>query len=491
MTRPPTRPRAIIVGIGTECSSFAPHRTALSDFGIREGDRTLERFPAVQSGELDSVEFVPGPVARALPGGPVLRSAYAELLDRVLHAVRSGAPWDGVLLDIHGAMLVEGIDDVEADLARRVRQAAGGAQVVLAAAMDLHGQLSRDFVREVDLPTCYRTAPHVDEAETRDRAARLLVRALTSGSSPARAWCRIPVILPGEKTSTRVEPARSLYAQLNQLPDGVWEEALWVGYAWADEPRTAAAAVVVGDDLGAIRDECGRLAESFVAARNDFAFCGPAEKLNRALDAAHEETGAPFFISDTGDNPTAGGSGDVATTLTELLVDQRITDGAGAVVWSALVDPAGVQAAEDAGVGASFDATVGGCLGSPGRVRLQGAVDQLVSDAAGRAAVVRVGRLKVVLTVRRTPFHTREDYARVGIAVQRTRLVINKIGYLEPDLQELSRGWVMALTDGAVDQRIERLHFDRLDRPLHPFDELDAGWRADVEVFGTAGASVV
>ncbi|MFC6707748.1 M81 family metallopeptidase [Flexivirga alba] len=481
-----SRPRAIIVGIGTECSSFAPHRTAMADFGVRVGDRVLDRFPAVQAGRFGEVDFVPGPVSRALPGGPVLRAVYDALLHDVLAAVRHGAPWDGVLLDIHGAMLVDGLDDAEADLAEQVRDAAGGADVVLAAAMDLHGQVSRDFAQLVDLPTCYRTAPHVDESDTRDRAAGLLARALTSGVSPARAWCRIPVALPGEKTSTRVEPAASLYRSLANPPDGVWEAALWVGYAWADEPRTSAAVVVVGEDLGAIQRECARLAEEFVAARDAFTFCGPTGSLSWALDEAAAATDGTFFVSDTGDNPTAGGSGDVATTLDTLLADRRVTDGAGDAIWTALVDPDGVRAAQRVGVGGDFDERVGGCFGWPARVGLRGVVRRLVSDGSGDVALIAVGRLQVLLTTRRTPFHTVADYARIGVDVTRTKLVINKIGYLEPELDAVSSGWAMALTEGPVDQRIDHLHFERLQHPLHPFDAIDDSWRAEVEVFGFA-----
>lgn len=443
----------------------------------------LERFPGLVAGRFGQVDFVPGPVARALPGGPLLRATYDALLEQVLEAVRQGAPWDGVLLDIHGAMLVEGLDDAEAHLARRVRDAAGGADVVLAAAMDLHGQVSRDFAELVELPTCYRTAPHVDEAETRDRAAGLLARALTSGVHPSRAWCRVPVALPGEKTSTRVEPAASLYGSLDDPPESVWDAALWVGYAWADEPRTSAAVVVTGDDPGAIRRECERLAGEFVAARDDFRFCGPTGTLSWALDEAFAATGGPFFVSDTGDNPTAGGSGDVATTLAQLLADRRVTGGADDAVWTALVDPDGVHAAQRAGVGGGFEELVGGCFGWPARVELGGVVRTLVSDASGDLAVIAVGRLQVVLTTRRTPFHTVADYARIGVDLTRTRLVINKIGYLEPELERASNGWAMALTDGPVDQRIDRLRFVRTQHPLHPFDAIEDGWRPEVQLF--------
>ncbi|WP_265447509.1 M81 family metallopeptidase [Flexivirga meconopsidis] len=471
----------MIVGIGTECSSFAPHRTTLTDFGIRSGDRLLERYPFLPVD--DQVDFVPGFVARALPGGPVERSAYDELLARLLAVVRAGSPWDGVLLDIHGAMLVDGLDDPEGQLAAAVREAAGRADVLIAAAMDLHGQVSREFAATVDLPTCYRTAPHVDEEATRERAARLLVRGLRSASRPARAWCRIPVALPGEKTSTRVEPAAGLYRSVSSTPDGVWETALWMGYPWADQARASAAVVSMGDDESAVRTEAARVAREMVDARDDFAFCGPSGSLRWALDEAFGSHVAPFFVSDTGDNPTAGGSGDVVTTLRTLLADARVIGDRDSAVWSALVDPAAGRLAATSGVGATFAAEVGGCFGWPDRLRLTGTVGRLVEGPTGLLAVVRVSGLSVVLTERRTPFHTLADYERVGIDIRRTRLVINKIGYLEPELDDAAAGWVMALTEGPVDQRIEHLRLEKLTRPTHPFDELPADWTPAIETW--------
>ncbi|WP_313885765.1 M81 family metallopeptidase [Fodinicola feengrottensis] len=49
-----------------------------------------------------------------------------------------------------------------------------------------------------------------------------------------------------EKNSTRLEPARSVYAKVDEVEatDGVLDAAIWVGYAWADEPRCQAAVVV-------------------------------------------------------------------------------------------------------------------------------------------------------------------------------------------------------------------------------------------------------
>ena len=469
--------RVVIVGIGTESSGFAPHRTTLADFGVRRGSLVMERYPFLLDGrlaDLAAVRFVPGVVARALPGGRVQRSAYDALLAELLDVLREGGPWDGVLLDIHGAMLVDGMDDAEAHLARAVREVVG-PRPLIAAAMDLHGSVSETFVEVVDLPTCYRTAPHVDEEETRERAARLLATCLTDGVRPVRAWARVPVILPGEKTSTRDEPARSVYASLadDRRPNGVLETALWVGYAWADEPRTAAAVVSLGIDEATVRAEAERVARAWFDAREEFEFCCETGDLAWTTDRALSSQRRPFFVSDTGENPTAGGSGDVASTLAALLANRSVTDGVHQVVWSALVDPEGVASAHALDEGAAFDAVVGGCFGWPDRVRLQGNVVRCTRGEVD-SAVIAVGSLRVVLTDRRMPFHAMSDYAAVGIDPSTVDVFVDKIGYLEPDLHEHAAGWVMALTDGPVDQRIERLTFERVEAPLHPLTPVPA-----------------
>lgn len=104
-------------------------------------------------------------------------------------------------------MCVEGIDDVEFELLRRIREVVG-PDVVISASMDLHGNVSRELVHQLDLITCYRTAPHVDVVETRERACRNLLDVLEKGKRPLKAWVPVPILLPGEQTSTRLEPAK-------------------------------------------------------------------------------------------------------------------------------------------------------------------------------------------------------------------------------------------------------------------------------------------
>jgi microcystin degradation protein MlrC len=481
MTNPSGTTRRIgIAGMSTESSTFAPHRTTLADFRVGRGAGLAERYPFLTGWRLPEhpdIEFVPLLQASALPGGQVLPEAYdtleQELLDRLTAALSDG-PLDGFYFDIHGAMAVEGRQDAEAGLAARIRSLVG-TDCVMSASMDLHGQVSADLAARVDLLTAYRTAPHVDYVETRERAVRNLVRCLVEGIRPVRAWVRVPVLLPGEKTSTRVEPARSIYASVHaseRLP-GVLDASLWVGYAWADEPRSAATVFVSGTDREVVTAEARRLAYAWWDARDAFEFCAPAGPAEWCIDQALTSPARPFFVSDSGDNPTAGGSNDVAWFLGRLLATPTLASGAHTAIWASCVDPDAVRACIDAGQGAKVDVEVGGVFGGGEPVALSGRVEHLTpADPVGGAiAVVRSGGVAAVLTSRRKPFHHVADFEALGLAPAAHDLTAVKIGYLQPDLYRAAEDWVLALTPGGVDQDLARLDYHRVVRPLHPLDD--------------------
>jgi microcystin degradation protein MlrC len=224
-----TRHRIAIGGIHIESSTFSPHRSGPSDFTVVRGDELLARYDELS----DHVDWRPLVHARALPGGAVERDFYESLKDELLRELRDAFPLDGVFLDIHGAMSVVGMTDAEGDLATAVREVVGSGALI-SASMDPHGNMSRRLVTALDLATSHRMSPHEDALLTRKRAAANLVACLDRGVRPHRAWVRVPVLLPGEKASTRDEPARSIYGALRTIEQraGIIDAAVWIGYAW-------------------------------------------------------------------------------------------------------------------------------------------------------------------------------------------------------------------------------------------------------------------
>ncbi|MEV6605238.1 M81 family metallopeptidase [Kutzneria sp. NPDC051319] len=458
-----------IAGIAIESSTFSPHRTTVDDFRVTRGSDLLARYSFLDP----SVEWVPLLHAVSLPGGAVTEQTYAALSEEIYARLRSCGPLDGLFFDIHGAMSVVGRVDVEADLIEGIR-AVIGPDVLVSASMDLHGNVSHRLARALDLITCYRKAPHTDAWDTRERAVRNLVDRLRDGGKPLKAWVQVPVLLPGEKTSTRIEPARGVYALVDEVEalPGVLDAAIWVGYAWADEPRCQAAIVVTGDDLSVITAQASRLAQAYWDARRDFAFVAPTGSLAECVTQALASSARPFFISDSGDNPTAGGAGDTSWSLRELLGMPSVL--AQYTIYAQIVDPAATAAAVRAGIGQQVTVSVGGHIdsGPCGPVPVTAVVEAIDANdpVAGVAVVLGVRGLKVIVTERRKPYHLESDFLDLGLSPRTADLVIVKIGYLEPELYDMAADWLLALTPGGVDQDLLRLGHVGIQRPMFPFD---------------------
>ena len=487
--------RIAIAGIATESSSFSPFLTRYEDFKLRRAEEicSLELYPFLESLPAD-VELLPLLQARAIPGGRVEASAYARLKAEFLERLEQALPLDGLYLDMHGAMMVEGLDDAEGDWYAAAR-ACVGDRCLIAASYDLHGNLSPRITATLDLLSAYRTAPHIDVVETKTRTFSLLYQCLRQQLRPTLLWLPIPALLPGERSSTEVEPARSLYAALDQAHNipGVLDASLLVGYVWADEPRMCASAVVIAEPpaSAAAQAYLQQLGESYWQARQQCDFIMPAASITTSLqriqDAQlHALNKHPVVLSDSGDNPTAGGVGDRVDVLRALQDFPALRP----ALVVGIADPAATAACYQAGVGADISLSVGAALApqQAEALQLRGQVRQL-ADAEGQEqqAVLHSDGIDIVLCGRRRPFHYLADFRLLGLEPQHYALIVVKMGYLVPEIRQLASSSYLALSPGAVDQDVAALPYQRRPRPLYPHDA-DAVWTASsVETISTDG----
>ncbi|CAN5760877.1 M81 family metallopeptidase [soil metagenome] len=464
-------------GISIEATNFSPVPSTLSDFVVYRGEALLtsDRYPFLQEFQ---AEFVPTLFAQALPGGAVDAHTYQTLKHDLLARLTTIGPVDGFYLDLHGAMMVDGMDDAEADLAADIR-AIVGPQARIAASMDLHGNISQTYVASIDMLTAYRTAPHRDTMETRQKACRMLVDAIANNTHSQIACVPIPVLLSGESTRTDREPGRGLWAALPEIDKipGVLDASLFVGFAWVDEPRAHAAAVITGTDLTVIQREAHKLAHAYWAARHEFKFGTPVGSLDQCIQWALATDETCVFISDSGDNTTAGAVGDIPLCLARLL-----TDNVPSAVVAGITDAAAVVACAQAGVGATLALSLGGKLdtahGQP--LSVHGQVISLFDGGRekDRQAVFQVANVKVILTERRSAFTQVSDFTQVGVDPLAHKIVVVKLGYLFPDLLRIAPLAYMALTPGAADQDLARLPYRRIQRPMYPLDS-EMEWAAN------------
>ncbi len=416
-----------------------------------------------------AAEWVPTVHWRSVPGGPVAREAYEGFKAEFLARLAAALPIDGLYLAMHGAAFVEGMNDAEGDFIAAAR-ALVGPECPISASYDLHGNVSQAVIDALDMFAGYRTAPHIDVDETKARACGMLVAAIASGTRPFLAWARVPVLLPGERTSTVEEPAKGLYGRLAgwDAVAGVSDANLMVGYVWADEPRGTACAVVTGTERGAMARAVGELAGAYWEARGDFRFGPVTAGLEECLDIAARCATRPLVLSDSGDNPTAGGVADSAAVLAAVLA--RGFEG---VIVAGIADLPAVAACYAAGVGARLTLSIGATLHPAGSVPVVAAaevVDLAEAEGAERQAVVRIGGVTVILAARRRPYYNRSDYTELGIDPAECRMLVVKLGYLMPDLAAIANPALMALTTGVVDQDIPRLPVRHVTRPCFPWD---------------------
>ncbi len=474
-----------IAGISCECCTCSPLPNGRSDFLLLEGETLLGEYPFLS--EYTEFEFIPLLRARALPGGSVDPDFYAEFKAEMLERLSREEVIDGLLLHMHGALHVAGMDDAEADLYSSIREAVG-SDCVISASYDLHGNLSQAAAVELDMLSAYRTAPHVDVQETVRRAFDLLVRSLREGVRPARQFISVPILLPGEQTSTEWEPGLGLYAAIPEIVEGhgLWDASLLIGYLWADEPRAGASVVAYGPDEGATRSAAELLAQRLWDSRHEFAFGMAAHPVDECICIATNSQDRPVIISDSGDNPTAGGAGDLPHLLERLLALNAEN-----ALLAGITDAAAVDLCHEAERGDVLDLALGGQLdpvhSAPlpitAELRSLHDVPWSVGTSSGRtqrAAVLRAGGVDILVTERRTPFHRLIDIERFGIDPHEYQIIVVKIGYLEPELKELAALSLLALSPGAVDQDTDRLDFKRLRRPIYPLDP-DMDWSPSLD----------
>lgn len=491
--------RIALAGISHESLNTSPLTTTLDEFQVWRGEELLQvdgQFAPYASGAstaaktgptypslahlMEDLQVEPVPILHAngmSPSGTVEQNTYIQLRDEIVAGIEQAGPLDGVCLILHGALLVENIWSGETDLVRSIR-AVVGKDVLISARFDLHGNITEEFANKTDIWTVYRTAPHRDAPQTLERAMTLLAHCIRGGHRPRPVFVRVPLLLPGEKATTEVDPMKSLLemvAEIGRQP-GILTAELLVGFGWADAAHSASSIVVIAEDeahLPHARRQARRLARAMWDQRHSFSYDQEvASSADEAIEMALAAEESCVFIADSGDNPTAGTPGDVPHFLSRLLA-KDVPD----AILAGIPDGAAARICFEAGVGSTVTLSLGGKLdtehGAP--VEVTGIVEHLCpvgSDSKEAAiATLRVGGVRVLVADRRTYFATLNDFRRAGVEPLDHKIVVVKLGYLMPELRDAAPREILALTPGYSDMDFTRLPYKYVTRPIFPLDE--------------------
>ena len=363
--------RIAIGGLSHETSSFSKVPTTRADFesgfGLFRGREVLRRFTGTNictGGFIDGAaaqgfEVVPLLWGFAYPSGLIVQQDYqslkGEFLDRLRQAESEGGPVDGVLLDLHGAMVVEGIDDGDGDFIEAVRAVVGPERPIVVT-FDLHGNHTQ---RRVDAATAiigFDTYPHVDMAERGREAAELIVRTIRNEVRPVMALQQIPMFWHTPTQVTAHPPMNEVMQRVHDLETrpGVLSVTLATGFPWSDVPDVGVSVIVVADGNPALAKSTAVELGAWLWENRERWYC-PPKSVKDAIREGQQLGRFPAILADHADN-TGGGSAGDSTEILRTFIELGLTD----AVLLYIVDPQVAQLAHSAGVGQRITVAVGG-----------------------------------------------------------------------------------------------------------------------------------
>ncbi len=401
----------------------------------RGTDTELASFVNVLGG-LDDVELIPTVAATANPCGPVTASVYDSVVRAVTDAIRENAPIDGVLFELHGAMVAEGHEDGEGDLLEAVRRIVGKG-VPIISSLDLHANVTAKMAKNADALIPYEMYPHTDRYQTGAFAAELTHKTLCGEVKPTMAYRRVPYLLPMFPTERpEIAPLYKLAKEL-EARDGVISVRFAHGFFPSDIAEMGMSVMVVTDGDRELADEIAdQMAAAIEAAtptlKREFI------SLDEALDRAELSGEGPIVIADASDNPGGGAIGDTTHILRRIL-ERSVTGAAIATI----LDPESVEKCVAAGVGATVELELGGksdptYSGGPigvsarvialsdGKYVFKGKMSHGEIANHGKTAVVDVaGNTVLITTFPRQPYDL-EIFRAHGIAPEKQKILVTK-----------------------------------------------------------------
>ena len=517
--------RIAILGISHETNTFSRVPAGYEKFEeveLLRGDEIIERHGDskytiagyVEASRELGFELVPLMFARTGPIGTITKDAYDRLSAEMLGMLRDGGPWDAVLIANHGAAVSEQFPDMDAEMARAIREIVG-PDLPVGITLDMHSNISRELIERTTVCVVWRTNPHLDTRIRGRKTADLIYRAVRGEITPVQ-WIETPPMLVNiVRQFTGEEPMKGLVEDAvtaNERP-GILDTSVAEGYPYADVEEMGMSFIAIANgDRGAARQAAVWMARRAWDRRlelnvpvpgvtealkmADDRYAGPKPEgvtnfvpadgsalLAPVADSDHSHLG-PIVLMDVGDNIGAGSSADSTFILAEAM---RM--GVKGLLQS-LYDPEVVAACVEAGVGSEVTLDVGGKTddmhGKP--VRVTGVV-RAISDGDfeetrpihggyryfSAGTCVRLDTTDgntLLLTAMRSGNTSREQMYHIGIWPEKYRVVVAKgVVSPRPAYQPIAAEVILVNTPGVTTADLDTFTYHHRRVPLYPFEE--------------------
>ncbi len=483
--------RVLIAAMHHESNSFNPITAGEEDFKVIYGADIFANLRANDSvtGIIKTLqgagyEIIPTVFARAVPNGEVDYGFYTRIKTEILARARAAqeqAPIDAITLSLHGSMRVKEQGEAEGYFLEELRNIF--PDIPILSSLDMHTTMTQRMHDNCDGFVGYKCAPHTDCFETGQHAANMTIAALENNAVAKSAWVKVPILIAGEQSETSVEPMVELIDALRAVErkEGIMAASYLMGFPWADNEDSAVAVYVVADgDLALAEKEAVALAQRFWSKKDAFKFHTETYHEQEALDAAFAavwEKKLPIYLSDSGDNPTAGSSSDCTGFLQLIMSDARTKTLNQPIIYGGIYDPVATkQCAGRVGeeitltFGAKFDTVTS----TP--ITATGVVKAYIKDWSGSMvksdlALFSSCGVDIVLAEAHVGYTSPQMFEDLGVDPRRAEIVVCKLGYLTEQHKLVAKRSIMALTKGSTNEDLKTLDYRKVKRPIFPLDD--------------------
>ncbi|MCH8295206.1 M81 family metallopeptidase [Candidatus Poribacteria bacterium] len=478
--------------IGHETNTFSPVKTSIDNFkggAYYIGEEIVAAFrqtSTITGGFIDSAEKLdmqldPLLWTFATPSGTVEQTAYEILKAEFLDRLKRTGQIDGVLLDLHGAMVTEAIEDVEGDFIRAVREVVGPLPIVVT--LDFHANITAEMAESADIIIGFDTYPHVDCYERGFEAAQLIFATIRGDIRPTMAYRQLPLLTSPPAQCTMKPLMSEVLKKLHALEveAGVVTATLSMGFPFADIRDAGVSILVTTNGDEKLAEQCAAEFATYIWEMRD-AFRVDLVSVEEAIQHANHSKGKPIVLAEGSDNPGGGGPCD-GTTILRAFIEADVQD----AVIAVIADAETVDSAISAGVGNRIELSVGGKTdrvhGDP--VSLNGYV-KTISDGTfvhkgpmgrgrvgnmGRTVVLKVGGVEVIVTEKRIQPYDAEVLRSVGIEPSDRKLIVLKSAvHFRADYTPIAHEILEVDTPGVHSPNLFSYDYQKLRHPIYPLD---------------------
>jgi microcystin degradation protein MlrC len=489
--------RVGVASIIQETNTFSANQSTMQDFelqGIWLGADVVTQSQGMNievAGSLERLrthgfEAVPLIRAWAMSGGVFLDTELAKMKALLKREILSAGTLDGLILNLHGALVSESDDHTDAQISEFAREILG-PDVPIIITHDLHGNPSRRIVATSDGLIGFRTYPHIDQAGTGRRAADLMNELLSNNRRLGTVLKKLNMIIPAETMGTSDQPLLQIRELADSLiDDEILDISLFPVQPWIDVSEVGFGITVVHAGNVERANEC-------------------AEIIRRALWKIHKEFQATLYsvedaislaikgyqgkmqvIAQSSDAPTGGSTGDDSRVVAALVNYASDIPSACTVVDAPAVDKAYAQAIGDEvslSLGFTIDPRWGSAVTVQAKLINKGEAPVVLTGPAMTGQVVSIGRwvvlesankVKILVSESGTTTFDPAGYEIAGIDLDECVIVHVRSPLLFKSGFAGRYGQAFSLDlDGPTTPNIKKLKFSKVPRPMIGLDEFD------------------